>query len=291
MLVILIAAALAVSAGACGSGSDNQEESADESADLSAEMSDASGSAENSETEEAVPEGDGEVSTDKIAFDFDEPEDEAVDETEIQEAAESEDMPNIADAVDGAMTTEYEPVPFGDWAKVQLYATQDSTYHTVYVRVVRVTTQSGDSSYVESAIEVNNVYGGDEGQYDPADQDIAEDCELVVLDYEVYVPTDFPAANYGMPEPKVYFSLRNVGGGGFPSWDGTAYISMGTTTELSVRAAEETYYPGNTYGERCIYLMVKDYTGYVASYSSYPEGTTSEETSSENMYTVYHSVE
>ncbi len=232
----------------------------------------------------------GDISTDKISF-GDISEEEAEEETAKTEASEAADVPDISQAVDGSATSETEPAPFGTWVKTALYATQDKTYHTVYVRIVKVTTESNDAAYVESAIAANNGYGDENDLIDPEEMDIQDDAEIVVMDYEVYVPENFPTPSYGITEPKIYFSMRNIGGGGIPSLDGsTAYIGMGTTDDMVVRPSSESYTPGNTYGERCIYTMVKGYTGYVASYSSYPDGTSSDETSSENMYTVYHSV-
>ncbi len=232
----------------------------------------------------------GEISTDKILLD-DMSEEEAEEETARIEEIEAEDLPDVSQAVDGSTTSEEEPAPFGAWVETALYATQDSTYHTAYVRIVKVTTESDDPVYVESAIEANNGYGDESDFIDPEEMEIQDDAEIVVMDYEVFVPLDFPAPSYGITEPKIYFSMRNIGGGGIPSLDGsTAYIGMGTTEDMVVRASSESYTPGHTYGERCIYTMVIGYTGYVASYSSYPDGTSSDETSSENMYTVYHSI-
>ncbi len=207
------------------------------------------------------------------------------------EAQEAEDAPDVSQAVDGSGTSEEDPAPFGTWVKTAIYATQDSTYHTVYVRVAKVTTQSADAEYVASALEASNAYSDESDQINTDEMDVPSDGELVVMDYEVYVPADFPAPNYGMTEPKLYISMQNVGGGGFPSLDGeNVYLGMGTSENMTVRESGEIYMPGNTYGERCIYTMVQGYTDYLATYSSYPEGTTSDETSADIMYTVYHSV-
>ncbi len=277
ILVCLMAGTLAFAAGACGNSSDTDQGAA--------------------ETEETVVSAETEVpEEDEAAADEQEAAGPEAAEEETQDAEEDAEeeivqAPDVSGAVDGQTTSDTDPVPLGTWAETALYATQDSTYHTVYVRVTDVTTQSEDSAYVDAAIETSNRYGEEDESFDPSELDVPEDGELVVLDYEVYVPEDFPAPNYGMTEPRIYFSIKNIGGGGFPSADGSdVYVGMGSTKDLIVREAGETYEPGNTYAEKCIYAMVDGYTDYVAAYSSYPDGTDSDETSEDNMYTVYHSV-
>ncbi len=300
ILTCLLAGALTLALGACGGSSEVEKAETEDviavNAELEAEEETKAAEAESAAAEAAASEteaaaeveisGEGEVATDKIALAGDETQ-EAETETAGEMAQEAADAPDVSQAVDGSATSETEPVPFGSWAKVSLYATQDSTYHTVYMRIVRVTTQTVDDAYVEAAIEANDGYGAEDDRFDPAGLDVPDDGELVVLDYEVYVPADFPAPSYGMTEPKFYFSMRNIDGGGFPSLDGSeVYVGMGTAQDLVVRDPGETYQPGETYGERSIYAMVKGYTDYVATFSSYPDGTASEDTSAENMYTV-----
>ncbi len=283
LLVCMITGALLLGLSACGSSSDEEQPVA-----ASGEETAAGSTQEAEETEEISESAEAEEAAEAGS----EQEQEAAEEkTEQEQEQEAADVPDVSNAVEGSETSEADPVPYGSWAKTALYATQDSTYHTVYVRVTKVTTQSEDSAYVDSAIEANNGFGGEDEQFDPAQMDVPEDGELVVMDYEVYVPSDFPAPNYGMTEPKMYFSMKNIGESGFTSADGSdTYFSLGSTQDLIVREAGETYEPGNTYGERCIFAMIVGYTNYDATYSSYPDGTASDETSTDNMYTVYHSV-
>ncbi len=285
LAVCILIGTLALTVSACGNSSDTDKES------------------EGAVTE-ADPEGTTEeVATDKLAADVEgsedtveESEDEAGEEaaeteTTAYEALEAMDAPDITDALIGSDTSEDNPVPLGSWVETALYSPQDETYHTVYVRVANVTTQSQDAEYVESAIAANNGFGDEADRIEPADFDIPENGELVALDYEVYVPADFPSPTYGMTEPKILFTMRNLSENGFRSPDGSEiYAGMGTTENLIVREAGETYEPERTYGERCIYVMIKDYTDYMAVYFTYPVGTLSDETNEDNMYTVYHSV-
>ena len=104
---------------------------------------------------------------------------------------------------------------------------------------------------------------------------IPDDCELCVMEYEVYVPEDFPSNEWGIISPDVNYSASNKGGGGIPSADGAStYIGMGGTTELLTQKKNE-YFVGNTYKYVTLFLMVKGYKDYKFTFSSYPEGTTS----------------
>ncbi|MCC8142359.1 MAG: hypothetical protein LIO56_07515 [Lachnospiraceae bacterium] len=282
LAVCILIGTLALTVSACGSSSDTDQESAG--------AEDLEGTTEEVATDKLAAEVEGPGDT------VEEPEDEAGEEaaeieTTAYEALEAMDAPDITDARIGSETSETDPVPLGTWVETALYSPQDETYHTVYVRVTNVTTQSQDAEYVDYAIAANNGFGDESDRIDPADFEIPEDGELVVLDYEVYVPADFPSPTYGMTEPKLLFTVRNLSENGFRSPDGSEiYAGMGATENLLVREAGETYEPDKTYGERCIYVMIKDYTDYVAVYFTYPVGTLSDETSEDNMYTVYHSV-
>jgi hypothetical protein len=109
------------------------------------------------------------------------------------------------------------------------------------------------------------------------------------MEYEVYVPEDFPSDEWGIISPDVNYSASNKGGGGIPSADGAStYIGMGGTTELLTQKKNE-YFVGNTYKYVNLFLMVKGYKDYKFTFSSYPEGTTSD--SSDDAVTAYISAE
>ncbi len=197
-------------------------------------------------------------------------------ETAGEEA--EEELPDVTTAMDGAKTSEKSAVPLGEWVQTTLYATQDKTYHTVYVRLVKVTTRSVDETAVDAAIDTHNLYCEAENRIN-LEELVPEGEEAVVADYDVFVPAYFPAPNYGMPEPKLYISIRGIGESG-----------MKATQPLVVRKSSEAYYPGHVYRERCLYTQKTGNTEYMLTYSSYPEGTLGSDTSAENMYTVYHSI-
>lgn len=179
-------------------------------------------------------------------------------------------------AIYGGDTAETAPAAIGQWVKATRYAVRDKTYRTIYVRVTSVTTDSDDLDYVNAAIELNNSFAPDYKKIDRAEYNLPDDVEFGVLTYEVYVPADFPSADYGIITPDVDFSEGNIGGGGFPSADGASvYIGLGTNTvDLETAADEPSYMPGNTYQFTCLFTMVKGYEDYFLSFTSYLEGTT-----------------
>lgn len=115
------------------------------------------------------------------------------------------------------------------------------------------------------------------------------DVEWCLLEYEVYVPEDFPAPDYGMVEPSLSFSEENIGGGGIPSADGTStYIGLGTNNfELAVYSDDTKFTPGNTYIFQNLFTMVKGYENYAFETSSYPDGMHSDDISADSMYYAY----
>lgn len=224
---------------------------------------------------ETVKEPDITTSEQPDADAVDKPQDNSSEEVKEPETTASE-QPNadISSAIDASTTTDTAPIPFGQWAKTARYATEDKTYHTVYVRVTKVTTSSDDAEYVQSAIDLHNTNSYDFSQIDVNTLQLPSDVELCVLDYEVFVPEEFPGPDYGIVEPNMSFSQENIGGGGIPSADGTStYIGMGSNSEDLATEKEPTYQPGNTYAFRSLFTMVKGYTDYVFEFTSYPDGT------------------
>lgn len=214
------------------------------------------------------------------------PQDESSNESGASDPAGVGNPADLSSAVDAAATSDTQPVPLGQWAKTARYATEDKTYHTVYVRVTKVTTNTQDAAYIQSAVEQHNANSSDFMQIDVSEMKLPSDVELCVLDYEVYVPADFPGPDYGIVEPTMSFSQSNIGGGGIPSADGTStYVGLGSNTEELATQEDPTYQPGHTYAFRSLFTMVKGYTDYVLEFTSYPDGT--KETSADVMYHAY----
>ena len=197
---------------------------------------------------------------------------------------------DISSAIDGSTATEESPVPLGQWAAIADYSAEDETYHNVYVRVTKVTTSSEDAAYVQNAVAQSNA-NGSYYQIDLSSEDyqVPSDVEWCVLDYEVYVPDDYPSPEYGITEPTMNFSESNIGGGGIPSADGTStYIGLGTNnTDLQNNPSDMKFSVGNTYSFQVLFTMVQGYENYLFELSSYPDGTHSDNTSADIMYYAY----
>ena len=196
---------------------------------------------------------------------------------------------DIADAIVGRDTTDENPAALGQWVEMARYCAADDTYHTVYVRVTGVVTQTDDASAIDAAIAKNNELGSDWSQIDLSSVTIPDDVEPCLMTYEVYVPDDFPVSDYGgITEPSLYFSEDNVGGGGIPTGDGATYIGLGSNNEQLYTDAtnlDTEYKPGETYAFTDLFFMVKGYDGFVFQTDSYDAGTT--DTDAADMYDVY----
>lgn len=182
---------------------------------------------------------------------------------------------DVADAVnmeDSSAT----PAKLNQWMKTTLYSTVDKLYHTVYIRMTKITTMSDDADYVNKAIETHNSFEEGYKTIDMNELKLPADVELCVLDYEVMIPAEFPPNEYGLTEPKISFTAKNIDGGGIPSADGTtSYIGLGSGDFLNITDSEQKYEPGNTYPMRGYFAMVKGFKDYNITSNSYPDGTES----------------
>lgn len=209
-------------------------------------------------------------------------------ETSSDTTVEDKKTENVdfSKAIDATTTTETEPVGLNQWAKTTRYATQDKTHHTVYVRVTKVTTSTSDPEYIKDVIKQHNSNCSDYKKIDTETLKIPSDTELCILDYEVFVPNDFPSAEYGLAPPDIHFSAENIGGGGIPSADGAStYIGMGSMENLTTEK-DPKYQAGNTYSFKNMFIMVKGYDKYVFGSTAYPYGTI--ETSSDIKYQTFY---
>ncbi len=248
VLAIALAAGMALGMTGCGSGTE----------ELS--VSDLVG------TEETEPEAE---ETEDLSV-TEEPE-EAVETAEVQGQAS-----DVSGAVKAWDTTKEGPARVGQWIETASYSGYDKNYHAVYMRVNNVVTASDDMAYIQEAIDASNAVSYDFDQIDLSDYDVPSDVEWCLMEYEVYVPDDFPVTSeeYGwITAPDISPRQENIDGGGFPTADGTAsYVGMGSNI-LKLDNGVDSYYPGNTYTFSYLYEMVKGYEGYVFTFLSYPDGT------------------
>ncbi len=265
---------------ACG-GNETKQEPASVSSESSETDDASSGSAASKSEESSKPEATEEPETTQ----------ELTQESDSSsETSASDSGADISSAIDGSTATEESPIPLGQWAAIADYSAEDETYHNVYVRVTKVTTSTEDAAYVQSAVDQSNT-NGSYYQIDLSSEDyqVPADVEWCVLDYEVYVPDDYPSPEYGITEPTMNFSENNIGGGGIPSADGTStYIGLGTNNfDLQNNPSDMRFSVGNTYSFQSLFTMVKGYENYLFELSSYPDGTHGDNTSADIMYYAY----
>lgn len=211
----------------------------------------------------------------------------AAEEEEVSDAAaqgeavasalpETGGMPDITNAVYMADTSEEKPAALGEWMETTRYSSEDKLYHTIYARVTKVTSFTEDEAYVKSCIDDHNSVSYDFQQIDLEELNLPSDVEVCIVDYEVYIPADFPIADYGTSSADISLSASNIGGGGIPNADNTAvYIGMGLADGLNI-VKDQMYFPDNTYSFRSYFAMVKGYENYVFKSTSHPAGESSD---------------
>lgn len=271
IVVLLASVLMAFSMVGCSGSEKSDDSSSESSVESTTSAAEESTEEETSEEEtEAPTEAETEASEETTEQDTTEAE-ESESKTSSQETPASVD---VSEAIQDTDTSDENAADINQWVKTTLYSATDKTYHTVYVRITKVTTSTDDQKYVDDAIELNNSLSSEYGQIDVAELKVPSDAELCILDYEVYVPEDFPTNEWGIIAPNISFGASNIGGGGIPSADGAStYIGMGSTMGMEIE--EETDYKvGNTYAFRSLFMMVKGYKDYVFHYDSYVEGTT-----------------
>lgn len=253
---------------ACGS------KDSKDSSDSSSAKDSVTESASEEETSEDSEEESSEEETTEAESTEAETTEKAADSKNPAAGGSASDFGDITVSMDGSESTEEAPVKLGEWATLGIYAAEDETYHNIACRFTKVTRESDDKKYIDDAIALNNDLCSGYGKIDVSKLKVPNDCELCIAEYEVYIPSNFPSAEWGVTTPSVSVSVENTDGAGFPSADGAStYIGLSTTTSLTT-TKDTKYQTGNTYTFKCLFLMVKDYEKFAFKTSGYPEGTT-----------------
>lgn len=235
-----------------------------------------------------------EVESQTKAKDTSEPqtsEDQEVDEEEKSEAEESTAMAaDVGNAIDYTEALDpKKPIPFGTYMKTTIYSTEDKKYHPVYVKLNKITSESDNSEYIQKALDENNEEGNEYDAIHKEDLDLPDDVELNIIDYEVMVPKEFPASEFGgVTGINISFTADNIEGGGIPSNNGgSVYLALGAADKLlSPGDRETTFMPGSTYPLRAYYRMVKGYDDYLLEINAFPEGSDGQS----DMKTAYFAI-
>lgn len=208
-------------------------------------------------------------STETYEYDYDEPEteEEIVDE-DTEEIAEDTEAP-VEDTTEAAETTEPattdfdvaegtldNPAKIGEWVATKTYCAESDDYRTIYYRITGVV-RGADAQAI-----VDEYNSGDHFiRFDELEQD---DVEYCVATYETYVPTDFPAGEYGIYGADVNFSACNLEDSGAIA----NYIGLSSVYDAS--EDPEDFFPGDTFKDgKAIFAMVKGHTDYLIKCSYY----------------------
>lgn len=137
-------------------------------------------------------------------------------------------------------------IALGDWGTVSNGSLTDGRWHDIEMRITKITTETENEDYISNTIALSNslsVLRTDESALDKLRNGI-ENPELVVVDYEVKLPEDYPC-------------------------DGNADVSLCVVDDAGehqiiklLTTADSDMTPGLTYAKRGIYVRTKCDTNY-----------------------------
>lgn len=139
------------------------------------------------------------------------------------------------------------PYAFGDWGDASNGSFTDGKWHNVKLRITKVTTESDNEEYVENVIAYNNTHATVKFGEDEIVklEDGIDDAELVVVDYEVELPEDYPCDG----NADVNLSVRDQSGQ-------SQMIKLMTSEDLDMT-------PGTVYAKHGIFARKRGDTNYV----------------------------
>lgn len=170
------------------------------------------------------------------------------------------------------------------WVRVGKYSTQSKNDEEVFLRITKVTPQTEDAEALNKRLEIHNELFKGFGGYDLSELKLPEDVELCLVEYDLYIPKNFPSGENGIAEPYISLYATAIKGGGIPSNDGaSSYVGLGSVNKLQY---EDDFKDrrGQVYHGYAFFAMVKGYKDYVFEYSSNPIGQSSDKSSG----LVYH---
>lgn len=137
-------------------------------------------------------------------------------------------------------------IALGDWGTVSNGSLTDGRWHDIEMRITKITTETENEDYISNTIALSNslsVLRTEESALDKL-RDCIENPELVVVDYEVKLPEDYPC-------------------------DGNADVSLCVVDDAGehqiiklLTTADSDMTPGLTYAKRGIYVRTKGDTNY-----------------------------
>lgn len=143
------------------------------------------------------------------------------DENQQETQSEMDIIDDTIDTIEGRETSKNNPAELGQWVSSLERSDVDQTYHEVFIRITKFTTESDDPKYVNEAIELSNEYRGEYSTIEDRRENLSDDEEICIVDYEVYIPTNFPVDESGYINSSPYCLLgviNNNDKGGTYSW-------------------------------------------------------------------------
>lgn len=122
-------------------------------------------------------------------------------ESDITENQDSEanSGPSEQGAVGELSKNTYDtPIGLGEEATVTIYNAKDGVYKPVNVKVNKVFRDTTDHDTIAQYIEKHNEISPDYKKISVEEMVLPDDVELCAVEYEVTVPSDFPAHEYGI---------------------------------------------------------------------------------------------
>lgn len=127
-----------------------------------------------------------------------------LDEKEISNAIKGEDLDKI---------TKENPVKIGQWVEVKRFDSDKNKFDTLYYRLNKVTKKSEDEKTINDAIEASNTNPANEGtEFNDKNWVYDKNSDLVLIDYEFYIPTNYQFATKEGEETSVVEPTLEVEG-------------------------------------------------------------------------------
>lgn len=167
---------------------------------------------------------------------------EATESAEVPSTINTSDV-DISKAVEN--TTPEAPAQLGEWVKSTRYNVESQGYDTIYWRVVGVTADC--QSDIDRYNGENHIY-----TIDPLTD---EHLTYYKVSYQVYFPEDFPQRDWGITSCDVDIRIVNPQGGSFSWKNGTTYIGLSRTVDIS---ADQEIHSGDVFDGETIFAMLND---------------------------------
>lgn len=160
---------------------------------------------------------------------------------------------------------------FGRWIATTVYSSITGKYEPVFIRLNKIYFGHESTTRLAKLIEINNSYLG--RKYSLSSLVGQEkDIEINLLDYEIYIPKDFPIGSEEMTVPDIYLRTRTFDFEAVESKDKTKiYLDLTGVVNI-LKYKHETYKDirGQVYQKFCFYPMVEGFRDYGFEVSSLP---------------------